>query len=62
MEKLIIEAEGNITLACLNPNEKLNIPSYTTDADHRCLFGFTLDGYVGIGTHATNTELHIYKK
>ena len=39
METINIEAEGNITLACLNPNEKLNIPSYTTDADHRHAFG-----------------------
>ena len=39
METMNIEVEGNITLACLNPSEKLNIPSYTTDADHRHTFG-----------------------
>jgi hypothetical protein len=62
MEKLIIEAEGNITLACLNPNERLNIPSYTTDADHKCAFGFTVDGHIGIGTPYVSPELDIYKK
>jgi hypothetical protein len=39
MEKLIIEVEGDITLACKNPSERLHVPCNTTDADHRHAFG-----------------------
>ena len=61
METINIEAEGNVGMACHNPNEKLNIPSYITGEDYKCPLIFS-DGHIGIGTPYVSPDLNIYKK
>ena len=42
MEERVINVEGNVGMSCQNPNQRLHVPCNTTDADHRCAFGFTV--------------------